>query len=474
MRDAPKPVLEAFQARKAKETDRIELRKINEHYYVYQATSRWNKQLKKPIKTTQILGSITPDGTYKPKRQKTNLPSSTTKVYEYGNSELCLKLSSDIQNALKNMPLKNELIALSIIRALEPLPIRLAQTKWEKTYISTKMTVNLQPKHVSDVLSAIGNMINETYDLYSQLATDGDMLFYDLTSVLSYSKNLKLAEKGYNSERINQNQIKVAMAFSTSTWLPLAVDVFYGSLKEIKAIRYFVERLPNRDIGFVMDRGFSSYELLADLKKEKIHYIVPLKKNSTLLPAKAKMSGTFSYGKRTIAFCKKRKRYGFLYLYEDPALRGEAESVLLGQVNLGLLTMEGFRKQRGMAGVFGVLSDLDVSAQAVYEQYKEREEIEQAFDFMKNDLEADRTYLGREDAVRGYFVVVLLAMRLYFKILKRLRERDLVGKVSVREVLFELSKMEMIVEKSGREYLCALPKKTEQVLAVFSDIITYG
>jgi predicted phosphate transport protein (TIGR00153 family) len=34
-------------------------------------------------------------------------------------------------------------------------------------------------------------------------------------------------------------------------------------------------------------------------------------------------------------------------------------------------------------------------------------------------------------------------MRIHFKILRRLRERGLVGKVSVREALFELSKMEM-------------------------------
>jgi hypothetical protein len=31
--------------------------------------------------------------------------------------------------------------------------------------------------------------------------------------------------------------------------------------------------------------------------------------------------------------------------------------------------------------------------------------------------------------------------------------------------------MRMIVETSGREYLCALPKKTEQILEVFSDFI---
>jgi len=34
-----------------------------------------------------------------------------------------------------------------------------------------------------------------------------------------------------------------------------------------------------------------------------------------------------------------------------------------------------------------------------------------------------------------------------------------------------LSKMRMIVEANGREYLCALSKKTEQILEVFSDLI---
>ncbi len=472
MQGAPEPILQTFQEIKAKENTRLELRRINGYYYLYKARNVWNKQQKKQTKITQIIGSITQDGTFKPKRQKTKV--STTQIYEYGNAELCLKLSQDVQNATANLPLKNELLALSIIRAINPGPIRLAQSVWEDTYTSKKIDVNLSPKNVSDTLSTIGNMVEETYELFANLSPQGGMLFYDLTSVLSYSKKLSLAERGYNADWEQVSQVKVAMAFSTSTWLPVAVDVFYGSLKETKVLKYFVERFPGVDLGFVMDRGFKSYELLADLKKEHIHYIAALMKNSKLLPTSAKMTGTFEYGKkRMIAFCKKSNRpYGFLYLFEDPVLREEGEEFLLGQVNRGELTMDEYRLERRMAGVFGIVSDLDVEAQVVYEQYKEREEIEQAFDFMKNDLEADKTYLSRDEAVRGYFVVVFLAMRIYFKILKRLREKGLVGKVSVREVLFALSKMRMIVEKSGNEYLCALPKKTEQILEVFSDLIT--
>jgi hypothetical protein len=65
-------------------------------------------------------------------------------------------------------------------------------------------------------------------------------------------------------------------------------------------------------------------------------------------------------------------------------------------------------------------------------------------------------------------------MRLHFKILKRLRERDLVGEISVREVLFELSKMELIVETSNREVFGAFPKRTEEIFSIFSDLIPMG
>jgi transposase len=470
MKSVCQAVLETFQ--KLQTTQKhIELREIKGHYYVYRAHSRWDKQRKKPIKTTELLGAISADGTYRPKRQKAIF--STTKIHQYGNAQLCLQLSQDLQNATKDMPLKDELLALSIIRAINPGPIRLAQSVWEDTYLSTKMAVRLSPRNVSDALSTIGSMVEETYELFARLSPEGGMLFYDLTSVLSYSKRLLLAERGYNPDWEQVGQVKVAMAFSTSTWLPVAVDVFYGSLKETKVLKYFVERFPGVDLGFVMDRGFKSYELLLDLKKEHIHYIAALMKNSKLLPSSAKMIGAFEYGKkRMIAFCKKRRRpFGFLYLFEDPVLRQVEEEFLLGQVGKGKLSMEEYGVERRMAGVFGIVSDLDVEPRVVYGQYKAREEIEQAFDFMKNDLEADRTYLGRDEAVRGYFVVVFLAMRLYFKILRRLREKDLVGKISVREVLYALSKMRMIVEASGREYLCALPKGTEQILEVFSDYV---
>ncbi len=73
--------------------------------------------------------------------------------------------------------------------------------------------------------------------------------------------------------------------------------------------------------------------------------------------------------------------------------------------------------------------------------WKDRENIEVAFDTLKNELENDKTYLDDDDAVRGYFFISFLSLYLYYKILNLLRKAELVDKISVNEVLLELSKV---------------------------------
>jgi transposase len=482
MKDVPQTIQATYEQIKQQQNTRIELRNIKNHYYIYKAQNHYNKQTKQSQKTTQLIGKITPDGQYHPKQTKQQtVKTSTTKTYQYASSELLLQLSKDLQQATENHPYKNELLALSITRALHPSPTRLTQTIYDDLYTSTKIPANLTPKNITKTLTTIGENIQEIYNLFHDLTPDGGMLFYDLTSILSQSKRLLLAERGYNPDWEQTGQIKVALAFSTTSFLPAAIDVFYGSLKEVKILKYFKEHYKGSDLGFIMDRGFNSYELLLELKKEGIHYIAPLMKNSRFLPPTITLEGVFEYGGkkkkktgkgRMIAFGKVCcSEYGFLYLFKDPGLGRLVEEHLLGLVFKKKLSMEEYGFEGKLAGVFGVLSDLDVEPRVVFEQYKDREEIEQAFDYMKNDLEADRTCFGNDEAVRGFFVVVFLAMRLYFKILQRLREKGLVGVVSVREVLFELSKMRMIVETNGKEHLCALPKKAEQILETFSDLV---
>ena len=70
-------------------------------------------------------------------------------------------------------------------------------------------------------------------------------------------------------------------------------------------------------------------------------------------------------------------------------------------------------------------------------------------DTVKSDLESDKTYLRAIIKMKGFFFIVFLALRIRLKILKVLKDRNLLGKMSVSEIIFELSKMERIVQNKG-------------------------
>ena len=295
-----------------------------------------------------------------------------------------------------------------------------------------------------------------------------------MTSIISYSKNLKLAEKGYNPDHEYENQVTAIMAFSVKFWIPVAVDVFYGSIKDIKSLGYFIDRFHDHEIRFIMDRGLFSESLVKDLRKIKMHYIVPLRRNSTIVPDRVKFDSAFMYIGTPIQSSRRSSRLGYVYMFQDPMMRAEEESSILRYVASSEKDMEYLEDKKSRLGVFAIISDLDGDPSEIYGQYKSREELEQVFDTMKGDLESDKTYLRDSEKVKGFFFIVFLALRIRFRILKILKDHNLLGKMSVNEIIFELSKMERIVEKSGAEYFVAVPKKVENIVDLFKDMITMG
>jgi transposase len=78
--------------------------------------------------------------------------------------------------------------------------------------------------------------------------------------------------------------------------------------------------------------------------------------------------------------------------------------------------------------------------------YKQREEIEQAFDAMKNELENDKAYLRDDDSIRGYFFISFLSLYLYYSIFVLIRAADLTDRISVKDTLLRFSRVYEIVD----------------------------
>ena len=119
----------------------LKVKILNGNYYLYHSTSRYDRKTHGPRKVSEYIGGITEKGGV------IEAHPSVRSVYEYGNSQLVYSLSSDLLPALrKHFPDKWEsLYALSVVRLLDPVPLKSVKERWEKLHVSTTMQAHLSP-----------------------------------------------------------------------------------------------------------------------------------------------------------------------------------------------------------------------------------------------------------------------------------------------------------------------------------------
>lgn len=470
MPDPPEPVQETFEQLQEKKDGYLQLRNISGGWYVQRSTSVWDKEEKKPKKVTTHLGTLTEDGEFVPKTPQKSVPETEREIFEYANGHLAYDLIEEVHDSLAEFtPYADELIAMAIVQAIDPKPLRLHADRWEKLYLSTQLDVSMGRNHLSTVLETVGEGKGWWHDFFETLHAD-EFLLYDLSTVFTYSQNIKRAEKGYNPEQKYQPQLGTILAFSTADNLPTGVDVFWGSMRDITTFKEFLGLLEPSQMGFIVDRGLFSEQLIEQFQDRGINYVVPLRKNSNLLDLRwLHWQEPFIYRDRGIRWARRHTELGTLYLFDDPLIRGEQEQTLLRRQAEGELTAEEYEAEKAQAGIIPLLTDLDEPGDVVYDLYKGRHDVELAFDAMKNHLDADKTHLQTDEAVRGYFFMTFLALRIYFGVLNRLREEELTDEISVEEVFFQLSKVERVLGPGEKDSFAKIPKQARDVAALFDD-----
>ena len=158
-----------------------------------------------------------------------------------------------------------------------------------------------------------------------------------------------------------------------------------------------------------------------------------------------------------------QNRNGFrIYMFQDQRLMAEESSTFIRMIAEGKRKQKEFQSEYMKFGKISILSNLKDDPQTIYNLYKQREEIEQAFDAMKNELENDKSYLGDDDSLRGYFFVSFLSLYMYYSIFVLIRAADLTSKLSVKDVLLKFSKVYKIVGEK-KESLSEIPSSVEKI-----------
>lgn len=439
----------------------LEVKTNGRNHYLYRSTTVWSKEEHKRKKVSRYIGKLTEDGLVEGERTK----NYARTVYDYGNARLLLDLSSELIPPLRQAFPDEwlEMLAMGIVRTLRPMPLKVMKDAWERLYLCEELSPSLSPNTLSEKLRQVGSDWESQRAFFAALITGSKQLVFDLSCVFSRSENLRLAEKGHNADHMYLKQINFALFFSLDKGMPVMLRPLPGSVKEFKSIKLLLDEWEFGSAVLVADRGLASYALPSLLRERKMRFVVPLKRNFKVIDYDMELRGCFVYRDRGINWGRRRVKGNYLYLFEDVRLRAEEETTFIEMISEGKRERRDLDEERKRFGRIAILSNIDEDGEQIYLLYKERGEIEVAFDAMKNELEEDKTYLSDDDAVRGHFFVTFISLYLYFRILELLRGAELIGKVSVNELLFNLSKVSLVHHTDGTRRLTEIPAKVERV-----------
>jgi hypothetical protein len=455
----------------------LEIKQRGEKHYVYRSTTYWDREQRKAIKTSKYLGRLDrKEGFIESNKetvqsQKATIPEVKS-VTEYGNSILLQESMKDIKPLLmKGFPHNwQEIYALSMLRVTGNVPLKRAESSWQKLYNVESLGPDLTPNGLSRMLHNVG-MDRDGQELgFKSLLDQSPQLVYDLSRMFSRSMNISLAEKGYNKDRIHVPQINIALLCNANSGLPTMIRSLPGSVKDIATLCNSIRELDIRNKLLLLDRGFFSEDVFLFLDERKISYLIPARRNSNYYDTRIHLNSHFRYHARLIKCGSRMVGNKYLYLFEDQVLLFEEQNTLYEKLDAGKITKNELQEDMKKAGRILILSNKEMSEKEAYELYKQRETVEKRFDTYKSTLSADRLYLHDNESVFGHVFIAFLSLFAYCKLETLLKKANLNKKMTTIDLLFEFSKVYHInFGEYGR--VMEIPKKIRDIEAKLGLVI---
>jgi transposase len=432
----------------------IEIRRINDRFYVYEVSAFYDKEKKKGRKKTgKYLGSITEkNGFVESKSVKVPKGSQTLVVKdlstrEYGLSAFIQEYCKEVVDGLKNVfPDEWERILVALYcRLRHTSPLKNMAFYFEKSYLSVQLDISANAKTMASLLHSLGAN-RDRLTGYMKMISGGkedDWALIDATSVVSYSRQLRLASTGLTKQGTYEPIFNLLYFYSPKHYHPAYYRLFKGDIRDVKMLKTAIEESGLKNSLVIADKGFFCEENLVILEGEKLKYIVPLKRNCALID-KSRLDGItkttnhFIFNGRVIYFdsysvSEKRK----IYLFTDETIMAKEKRDYLVRVEKHPqnYTPEKFMEKMPDFGSLALITNQFEQAQTVYTNYKSRIGVEVLFDGVKNILGNDHTYMRDDTALEGWMFINHLALLVHHKIYSLLSSLELLSKYSIRDFI---------------------------------------
>jgi transposase len=457
-----------------------ELRFINNNYYLYEVSSKYDPSIKRARKITgKLLGKITEESGFtasskdklrKKAEQSVIIDNLTTK--EYGAQQLIMKLAAKQYKALEKVfgDDAKAIFAFAFFRLTEQSPIKNVPFFYMHSYLSELWKGStITDKSISQLLRKLGANREKLIEYQKFFIQEGEKVLLDMTHVVTHSRQIESAQRGYNNSMSFEPQVNLMYLFSAQQHEPIYYRLLPGNIRDVKAFSLTMQECGLKDVTLIADKGFYSKKNTDTLDEEHLHYIIPLQRGNKLIPyPKANMldkqiwDGYFTFNEKIIWY--KIKNNTILYLNQELKIAEEKDYLKRVEAEKENYTMNSFYEKQAHFGTLALINNNDKkTAEDVYVLYKARTNIETMFDALKNIIDADRTYMQNNEAIEGWMFVNHIALQFYYSIYQQLIAHKLLKKYSVTDFLKFTHRIKKI-KINGNWHLSEITKPVKTLL----------
>lgn len=440
---------EAIKALKPSDFGAVEIRCISGHFYVYEISSKWDPSKGKACKVTgKSVGKITLEDGFIPNAygMRQAMPLHPI-VRNYGAYAILRQLSGSLESNLKEKfpDIYREISVIAMLQLVTGCRGKRIKREFEASYLN-----DIHPDLAcSDytVRSLIGKLGARSGDMEAFMRLymkPGSKLMFDGTSIFTRADD-SFAQKGYNPDHKQETQVRLLYIFDRSSFMPVFYRMVPGNITDKAALKETVAVSGCRDCVIIADKGFYSKKNVSFLMENKMSYILPLQYNTKLIPEEFagniddhKFDGCFTYKDRNIwhKTLDSGMKGNKVYIYRDDQRRLQAEVRFMQKKESGYEGLDNASifddKRRGM---FAFVSNTGATARQLYMSYKERWDVEQCFDYLKNSVQIGAAYKRTNDELQAWSFINHISLLYFYGVVKALREKELNEKYSPEDIL---------------------------------------
>ena len=479
---------EAIRQKRPNQFGAVEIRFIGGYYYVYKVSSKWDPVKNRPQKVTgKSIGKITEADGFIPNANGLHLmqemrlmPEVAPVVKNYGAYEILQQLTPELDGKLKeNFPENfREIRTIALLRLVDSVTsVRMIQPVFLDSYMSNICgDIAVSEGSVRRFIASLGSMQNRIDAFMRKQVMPGTTLLFDGTSIFWKSSD-SISAKGYNPEHKQNPQGRVLYVFDKDSHRPVFYRVLQGSVVDKTAFMDTIAAAGCKDCIIIADKGFYSKRNVSALMDGNMKYILPLQDNTVnvenefyLDGSDEKWDGVFSYHKRAVWFKKKPSgnKGNFIYTFRDDSRRAEliGRYVELAEKDYG----EDEHQPKDVVkeirmGYFSFCSNLDVTPKEIYLSYKQRWDIEQCFDYLKNSVSPSASYARTDNYFRGWAFLNHISLLYYYGLINALRNSKLDEKYTAKDILKLTKNIYKVDTGDGQGFkVSAIQKKTQSIL----------